>query len=201
MYLNPWARMQEYGREQVERISQGWWLLLLTGIVSVLVGLGIFLTRWSIIDVIVFFGVLLIVRGILQAAAPAYAGGASTWNFVAGIVSIIVGVAVFFAPAYTLLFIATFIGFWLIVTGVFDVVAALSVRRFISYWWLPLVRGLIAIPLGFWALYRPLATLALLIFIFGIWAITIGILEIALATEVRRLPHTLGELRTQPGTA
>ena len=149
-----------------------------------------------------FFGVLLIIRGIFQLVYPGYTSATRIWNIAAGILSILVGIAVFFAPGFTLLFIATFVGIWLALTGIVDFVGAIAMRKSLPYWWLLLVRGIIAIPLGVWVLYRPGITLFALVLAIGIWAIAIGVMEIAVSLEVRRLPQTWGgTMAPQPGPA
>ncbi len=202
MYMNPWAELQAQKQDQMERFGKNWWILLITGIIAIIAGFIILGASWTLGSIAIFFGILLIIRGIFQLSSPGYVSEARVWNIFAGILSILVGVGIFFAPLYTLLFIAVFVGIWLVLTGIVDVIGSISVHRTLSFWWLYLVRGIIAIPLGIWALHRPVITLYALVYVIGIWAIVVGALEIAMSTEIHRLlPAKGGEMAPQHGTA
>lgn len=202
MYMYPLADIKQFSRQEIEQFSKNWWLVLLTGIIAIIVGLVILDSTWTLGQLALFFGILLILRGVIQASSPGFTGGSRTWNIAVGILSILVGIAAFLAPFHTLMLIAAFVGIWLIVTGLFDIVGSIASRRTLPYWWLALIRGIIAVPLGFWALDRPILTLSVLIFVFGIWAIVIGILDIALSVEIKHLPRTLAPVaEPQPGMA
>ena len=202
MYLNPMTDIREMTLEQVDRFSATWWSILIIGLLSLAAGVIILGSTWTLASIAVFIGVLLIVRGIFQTASSTGFGiDSQSWNLFVGILSIIVGFAIFVIPLQTLLFVATFVGVWLVVTGLFDLVGSLAVRNIFPFWWLVLIRGIVAVPLGIWALGRPFQTLALLVYVLGIWAIVIGVLEIVMAFEVRRLPSVLaGVMRPQLGT-
>ena len=55
------------------------------------------------------------------------------------------------------------------------------------YWWVPVVRGLVAIALGIFALVWPIATIAALVLVFGAVAVADGILAIGAAIAARKL--------------
>ncbi len=55
------------------------------------------------------------------------------------------------------------------------------------YWWVPVVRGLVAIALGVFAFVWPIATITALVLVFGAVAVADGILAIAAAIAARTL--------------
>lgn len=55
-------------------------------------------------------------------------------------------------------------------------------------WWLPLVQGLLEVPLGVLALPDPGATLAVLATVGGIGAVAIRVMRVVMSFEVERLP-------------
>ena len=61
--MNPLAR-PSWAHEVVQSVSRGWWLFLVTGTVSVVAGGIILLIDWTVSDLAVFLGVLLILRGL-----------------------------------------------------------------------------------------------------------------------------------------
>ena len=70
-------------REQIDSVSRRWWVLLLTGIISVVAGGVILGVDWSLDDLAVFVGALLVFRGIFTMfSAPVAAHfrvGRSDW--------------------------------------------------------------------------------------------------------------------------
>jgi uncharacterized membrane protein HdeD (DUF308 family) len=54
------------------------------------------------------------------------------------------------------------------------------------YWWVPVLRGLVAIALAVFAFVWPLATIAALVLVFGAVALVDGILAIAAGIAARR---------------
>jgi uncharacterized membrane protein HdeD (DUF308 family) len=70
----------------------------------------------------------------------------------------------------------------------------------LPYWWLLLLFGLLEIPLGVLALANPGATLAALITVAGIWAVSIGVMRVVLAFEVKRLPDFVDRALAAPAS-
>jgi uncharacterized membrane protein HdeD (DUF308 family) len=57
---SPIAEVRNWTRAQVQTVSKGWWVLLVTGVVSIVAGGIIVFTEWSVDDLVVFAGTLLI---------------------------------------------------------------------------------------------------------------------------------------------
>ncbi len=55
------------------------------------------------------------------------------------------------------------------------------------YWWVPVVRGLVAIALGVFAFVWPIATITALVLVFGAVAVADGMLAIGAAIAARKL--------------
>ena len=72
--------------------------------------------------------------------------------------------------------------------GTVTITAAFAARRVLPYWWMGLLVGLLEIPLGVLALANPGATLAAIITVAGIWAVSVGVLRVVLSFEIKRLP-------------
>lgn len=66
-----------------------------------------------------------------------------------------------------------------------------------SLWWLGIVRGVLAILFGIFALIWPEATVVIVTVIFAIYAIVDGIVNIAAAIATRKTESTWGWLLTQ----
>jgi uncharacterized membrane protein HdeD (DUF308 family) len=82
--------------------------------------------------------------------------------------------------------------------GTLNVAGAIGNRERAQYWWVVLVLGILEILLGFWLLRRPGLTLAVVITAIGLWALFVGIMQVVVSFEIRRLPETLSS-KSKPG--
>jgi uncharacterized membrane protein HdeD (DUF308 family) len=172
-------------QEIAEQIRDLWWIPLLTGLVSIALGLAILATGWTVHALAVMTGLVFVIRGVAMAFSPAYAGRTSGEQVIAGTAGVIAGVVLIAWPGPSLLVLAFFAGAWLAVSGSFNVVASFSRRRALPQWGFTLAVGVIEVLLGIWAMRRPEATLAALITIIGLWAVLTGVIYSMLAFEIR----------------
>jgi uncharacterized membrane protein HdeD (DUF308 family) len=128
LVTNPLAP-KSWSRELVRSVSSGWWLLLLSGIVSIVAGGIILLVDWSLNDLALFLGVLFIVRGVFNMLSLPLDGSVRGWAVALGLLEVGVGIAVLVWPDPTLLVIAAFIGWWVLFSGVMTVAGSISARR------------------------------------------------------------------------
>jgi uncharacterized membrane protein HdeD (DUF308 family) len=172
-------------REVAEDIRHLWWVPLLTGLVSIGLGLAILADDWTVGALVVITGLVFIIRGIALAFSPAYAGRTSGEHVAAGIAGVIAGIVLVAWPGPSLLVLAFFAGAWLTVSGSFHIVTSFSRRHEMAQWGFTLSVGVVELLLGIWAMRRPEATLALLITILGLWAVVTGVINCVLAFEIR----------------
>lgn len=172
-------------REVAEQIRHLWWIPLLTGVVSIGLGLAILATDWTLQALVVITGLIFIIRGIALAFNPSYAGRTAGEQVVAGIAGFIAGIILVAWPGPSLLVLAFFVGAWLTVSGSFHIVTSFSRRRGLPHWGFTFAVGVIEVLLGVWAMRRPEVTLALLITIIGLWAVLTGVIYCVLAFEIR----------------
>jgi uncharacterized membrane protein HdeD (DUF308 family) len=194
MVTSPIATIGSWTRAQVEMISRGWWVLLATGIVSIVSGSVIAFADWTVGDLVVFIGTLLILRGLLTMFSVPVDGSLRTWSVVLGVVEVAVGVSVWVWPNPTLLFVAFYIGWLLMFRGVMTIFGSVSGRRFLPYWGVLLVAGILEVLVSFYLLGRPGLTLVATVLAIGLTAVFYGVLEVMTAFEVKRLPERLDEL-------
>jgi uncharacterized membrane protein HdeD (DUF308 family) len=188
--LNP-ATRATLDRPAAEALSKQWWVLLLAGIFSVVVGIVILSIQWTLSDLATVVSIFFIVNGAFRAATPPVDNTGRGWNLAVGIVEILVGISFLAWPGPSLLTLAIFIGAWVFVHGVFDLAGGISSRHDVKFWWLFVIIGAIQIGLGIVLLDRPVLSLALAIAVAGVWALILGTLEIIVAFEVKNLPDTL----------
>ena len=173
------------------QLADKWWLLLLNGVCAI--GFGVLAIAWpglTLIFLVTLYGVYCIIDGVtalMAARARNEAGKPWGWMVFVGIASIAAGVAAFVWPGLTALVLLTLIAAWAIVRGVFEIVAAIELRKRIDNEWMLILAGTISVLFGAALLVWPGAgALALVVWI-AAFAIVHGVLLTMLAFKVRGL--------------
>ena len=103
-----------------------------------------------------------------------------------GLAAIVFGVLAFVWPDITLFALVLLFGAYMLVDGIFAIVAAVRAAGREARWWLLLIEGVLGVLAGLVAAFWPgLTALALLYFI-AAWAIVSGILEVIGAIRLRQ---------------
>jgi uncharacterized membrane protein HdeD (DUF308 family) len=192
LVINP-NTQQSWVQDSVKTVSSSWWLLLLNGIIGVVAGGLVLAIDWTVADLAVFIGVLLLVRGVFTTFSLPLNSTARVWTVAMGLLEIGLGVAIFVWPNPTLLVVAALIGWWVLFSGVMTIGGSIATRRVMPYWGLALTLGIVETVLAFYLLGQPGLTLLSAVFALGIWSIFYGVIEIAIAFEVKNLPDRFDE--------
>lgn len=200
LVTSPMDELRSWTRAQVNAVSKGWWVLLLTGVVGIAVGGVIMFGRWTADDLVVFVGTLLIVRGALTVFSVPVDGSMRSWSIVLGVVEVFVGVGVFAWPGPALLVVAFSVGWLLLFRGAMAVVGAITSRGYLPFWGLVLVTGILEAAVAIYLLGRPGLTLIATVLAIGFAAVLYGVLEIVLAFEVKSLPQRFDDLTKRSDT-
>ena len=91
---------------------------------------------------------------------------------------------------------AVLVGWGFLVLGIFDIVSAVR-YHYLPRWWAYLVRGIIAVALGFLCLRHPGAPLTALVVLIGILAIVFGAVEIIGAFSARHATRYWSHYKSQ----
>jgi uncharacterized membrane protein HdeD (DUF308 family) len=169
-----------------------WWLMLITGIAWILVGLIVLRFDYTSVSAIsLLFGFVAIGAGVMEIVAMILAAG--WWkllHIVLAIVFIVAGIVAFIHPGDTFRALAAVFSFFLIFAGTFDIIISISARHEIEVWWLQLVGGIIELALGFWAAGYYGRSAVLLIAWVAAFAVIRGVRDIVLAFRVREVQQT-----------
>jgi uncharacterized membrane protein HdeD (DUF308 family) len=191
---SPVQELRSWTRGQVEAISRGWWVLLLTGLVSVIAGGIIFFIDWTVDDLVVFVGTLLVIRGGFTLFSVPIDGSMRAWSFALGAVEMFVGLGVFVWPGPALLVVAASVGWLLLFRGSIAIVGAVMSRKVLPFWGLVLATGILEALVALYLLARPGLTLVATVLAIGFASVLYGALEIVAAVEVKNLPARLDQL-------
>jgi len=170
-------------------ITLSWSALALRGVLAIIFGLLVF--AWpgiSLWVLVLFFGANALIDGVLAivAAVRGSASGARWWGMLLqGILGIATGIITFLWPGLTTLVLLYFIAAWAIVIGVFEIVAAIRLRKEIQGEWLLALRGVLAIVFGVILFANPRAGALALVWLIGAFSIALGVLNLILAFRLR----------------
>src|SRR6266576_4832035 len=145
----------------VHTLKLNWWLLALRGLVAVLFGVLAFM--WpgaTLITLVWLFGAFALVNGILSLvlAAKTPKGYPKVGSLIfGGLLGILAGLLAFVMPGITALGLLILIAAWAIVTGIMELVAAVSLRKIINNEWLLILAGIASVVLGAIMLFQPAA--------------------------------------------
>jgi uncharacterized membrane protein HdeD (DUF308 family) len=172
-------------------LKKAWWLLLLRGVVAILFGI-VALSRpgATMAGLLVFIGAWFLVDGVFSLVAALTGAGASENRWLLGLRGVLgglVGLLTFVSPLATGLALLMFVAAWAIVTGGFDIVTAIRLRKEIEGEWVLVVLGVISILFGLYVVMSPLAAGLAITLVLGAYALVAGVFLIVLAFRVRGL--------------
>lgn len=196
---SPIDEFRAWTRAQTEAVAKGWWVLLLTGLASIVAGGIIVFVDWTADDLVVFVGTLLIVRGAFTLFSIPIDGSLRTWSFALGAVEIFVGVGVFAWPGPALLVVALSIGWLLFFRGGMAILGSIIGRKVLPFWGLVLGTGILEMVVALYLLGRPGLTLVATVLAIGFVTVLYGVLEVVAAFEVKNLPEWFDQLTGEVG--
>lgn len=103
-----------------------------------------------------------------------------------GIAWIAFGLIVFAQPGVSLVTLTLLVGAFLLVDGVARIISGVGGHRVSEHWWVLLLTGAAGIAVGILTFVDPAMTALALLLYLAVWAIATGLLEIAVAIQVRR---------------
>ena len=175
----------------VTDLARNWWVLLLRGVLAILLGVLALVNPAATLAALVFvFAAFAVADGILSIitslTAPAdYRGW--VWLLVSGLAGVVIGILAFFWPGVTAVVLLYYVMAWLIVTGAFQVMAGIRLRKEITgEFWL-ILGGALAVIMGVYLMMNPAVGLLAVLWLLGFYAIVFGGLLIAVSLRLRRI--------------
>lgn len=173
-------------------LAKKWWVLLLRGILLIIIGLLAFVSPlvW-----VTFVGIYTLIDGVtmLMSGFSDQPAGQSRWPLVIlGVLGLLAGLIILWNPALGGITLTYVIAAWAVVGGILTIITAIRVREEIdNEWWLVL-SGILAVIFGILVFTNVLAGILTIAWIFGIFAVVVGILSIVLALRVRDFGTRIG---------
>jgi len=174
----------------LREVARNWWLLVLRGACAIL--FGVFALAWPGVTVgalLMLFGAYAFADGVLAVLA-ALSGRASTpWGvlLLEGLVGLGAAAAALLFPTVTAIVLLYLIALWAILTGILEIAAAIQLRKEIEgEFWLGLA-GAGSVLFGLFLIARPAVGAVAVVWLIGLYAVTFGVLLIALGFRVKAL--------------
>lgn len=169
----------------LEKFTRNWWLFAVRGVIVIIFGIMALTRPEQMLQALVLlFGAFMLMNGIFAVIA----GIASHKTFdrwwamlLEGLAGILIGVLTFFSPGITALALLYYIAAWALITGIFEILAAIELRRVIKGEWTLILNGLFSVLFGVLLFVFPNAGALSLVWVIGIYAIFFGIMLIVFA--------------------
>jgi uncharacterized membrane protein HdeD (DUF308 family) len=181
---------------QTVELARWWWTFVLRGVLAIAFGVLAFVAPgWGLAILVALFGVWALMDGVAAIWTGIRTRGIDrTWwlEILEGAVSILAGLIALLLPGLAADVLRLLIAAWAIVTGVFQVWAAIRMREQIrGEFWLGLA-GAVSIVFGVLLLVFPAAGTLALVWLIGSGAIAIGLFLVILGWRLRTI-HELGK--------
>jgi uncharacterized membrane protein HdeD (DUF308 family) len=179
----------------IAELARNWWLLAIRGVLAILFGIAAFVWPGLTLAVLVIlFGAYAVVDGIF--AIIAGISGRNEYErwwllIIEGILGIVAGVLTFMWPDITALVLLYFIAAWAILTGIFEIAAAIRLRKYIEGEWLLALAGIASVIFGVLLVIFPGAGALAVVWLIATYAVIFGILMIVLAFRIRSWGNTM----------
>jgi uncharacterized membrane protein HdeD (DUF308 family) len=159
------------------QLEKMWGWYLVGGILAMIFGFFVISYRHASVYAIIYLASgFFIAVGLFEIVGALRAARQRWLLLVFGVIWVGAGIVGFVWPHITIFIVAVLVGWGFLVLGIFDIVGSIR-YHYLPYWWVFLIRGIIAVALGFLCIRHPGAPLTALVVFIGILAIVFGAVE------------------------
>jgi uncharacterized membrane protein HdeD (DUF308 family) len=179
-------------------ISTSWWVLAVRGVAAL--AFGILALLWpgvTLLVLVALFAAHALVSGAMAIIGAIRHRSEKNWwlTLLLGLVSVAVGLIAILNPGLTIFVLVLLVAAQAIVMGIFDIIAAIRLRKEIEREWVLVLTGAISIVFGGLVFLFPPAGALAMAYMVGFYALLIGALLLALAFRARAWAKRSGGLR------
>jgi uncharacterized membrane protein HdeD (DUF308 family) len=182
-------------RSVADILTQKWWAIAWRGAFALLFGLLVsFWPSISLLMLVMLFGAYALADGIFAIASAIEKATDKTskpkqtlWPMLLqGVVGIAAAGLTFVWPGISALVLLYLIAAWAIITGIFQIVQAIRLRKEIEGEWLLVLGGIASVVFGLLLQIFPGAGALAMVWLIGTYSMTFGILLLFLAFRLRQ---------------
>ncbi len=171
-------------------------MFLLRGLLALVFGIAaLFFPQAAFLSLVLVFGAFALVDGIFTIVAAFTSNAKSEnwwWLILEGAFGILIGVLTLIQPAAMGQAWLWLIAVWAIVTGVFEIITAIRLRKLIEGELWMILAGLASVGFGILVFVYPGSGAFAVGFIIGIYAIIFGAMLVALSLGLRKFNDAAG---------
>lgn len=166
-----------------------WWIMLLWGILTIIVGLMFLINpSQTMIFLITFLGAYWLVSGLFTIASLCIDRSNMGWKIFLSVINILAGILIlmhpFYATFFAFEFLIIFIGFWACFIGAAHMYQAFTTKDAGNG-----VLGIISIIFGLLLLFNTIVAIVMLPYFFGGFALISGLASIYVAIAAKGLQN------------
>lgn len=181
----------------LKTLAENWWVVFLRGLFAVIMGiLAIMMPGITLVSLLMVYGVFTIADGItaIWIGVAARHGQRIWWEMVAtGALAILAGLTVSLWPGITAMIFVVMIGVFAMFRGVFEIIAAIQLRKVIDDEWMLVLSGVVSLLFGGMLVARPGEGAIAMVLLIGAFMVAIGAMTIGLAMRLRHLSKRMHE--------
>ena len=185
-------------------------LLAISGVAAIAFGLAVFIWPGITLEALLaLFGAFALLYGTLVLGMGLYllANRSTDWvpYTLNGLAGLAIGMSTYLFPGITAVAFVYLIAGWAIVTGIFEIVAAVDMRDMVKDgWWIGL-SGALSVVFGVVIAVFPGTGVLTILWLIGIYSIAAGIPRVAAAYRLRKFASSVenatGAMRSAVGAA
>ena len=167
-----------------------WWVYLVTAAAWTIIGWIVL--RFNVRTVAAIAALAGVIILLAAAAELVNAFTAPGWKWLhagLGVLFLATGIVALVHPGSTFVWVAAFIGWYLLFKGITDIMLAFATKAESDAWWLLLVVGIAELLIGFWAAGNFRRSVYVLVLYVAVIAIGRAVTDVTLAFRLRQLQH------------
>ena len=174
-------------QETTNKHDFAWWIVLIQGILSIIIGVLLLVSPGMTVLVLVqFLGIYWLVGGVLSLVSIFIDRSLWGWKLFAGLIGILAGVSVIQHPLWSAVFLPKLLVVILGIQGIFHGVAYI-IEAIRGLGWGTAILGILSILFGIILLSAPLISAVWLVIFLGAVSLLGGILSVGYAIVVYRM--------------
>jgi len=179
--------MSVRARNALNRLSTYWWIFLIQGIASIILGF-LLLTNpaATAVSLVVFLGAYWLVSGVMDFVRLFTDSGQWAWHLLLGVSGVVAGLLVRRHPLMSTVatgtFLVSLLAFGSIAMGVLGIIRGIKEDG-----WGSIAIGVVNLLIGLWLLFNPLSAIVALPTVLGIFAVVGGVLTLINSFRLKNL--------------
>jgi uncharacterized membrane protein HdeD (DUF308 family) len=177
----------------IAALARNWWLVALRGALAILFAIMAFAWPGLTLEVLVLlFGSYALVDGVFAVASTinAIRNNGRWWPLlVEALLGIAIGVFTLIRPDVVGLALLYVIAAWAITTGIFEIIAAIELRKMIEGELMLIVAGALSVVFGVLLVINPAAGALTVVWLIAVYALVFGVLLLILGFRLRTMKN------------